>query len=59
MESRAQTEKIPGSREIPAYLSDLGWKKEGDEDMGGNANRTEGNLRCALRECEEANNGKS
>lgn len=35
MVSREQAEKVPGSGEIPAYLSALGWKEEGDEDMGG------------------------
>lgn len=36
MAQREQAEKIQGSGEIPTYLSALGWKEEGDEDMGGN-----------------------
>ena len=36
MAQREQAEKIPDNREIPTYLSALGRKKEGDEDMGGN-----------------------
>ena len=36
MVSREQAEKVPGSGEIPAYLSALGCKEEGDEDMGRN-----------------------
>ena len=36
MAQRDPAEKIQGSGEIPIYLSALGWKKEGDEDMGRN-----------------------
>lgn len=41
MVSRKQAEKIQGSGEIPTYLSAIGWKEEGDEDMGGNDLRAE------------------
>ena len=36
MAQREQAEKISGYGEIPTYMSALGWKKEGDEDMGRN-----------------------
>ena len=35
MAQREQAEKVPGSGEIPTYLSSLERKEEGDEDMGG------------------------
>ena len=41
MAQRDPAEKIQGSGEIPTYLSAIGWKKEGDEDMGGNDLRAE------------------
>ena len=41
MAQRDPAEKIQGSGKIPTYLSAIGWKKEGDEDMGGNDLRAE------------------
>ena len=41
MAQRDPAEKIQGSGEIPIYLSALGRKEEGDEDMGGNDLRAE------------------
>lgn len=41
MAQRDPTEKIQDSGEIPTYLSAIGWKKEGNKDMGGNDLRAE------------------
>ena len=41
MAQRDPAEKIQGSGEIPTYLSTIGWKKEGNKDMGGNNLRAE------------------
>ena len=41
MAQRDPAEKIQGSGEIPTYLSAIGWKKEGNKDMGGNDLRAE------------------
>ena len=41
MAQRDPAEKIQGSGEIPIYLSAIGWKKEGNKDMGGNDLRAE------------------
>ena len=51
MPQRDPAEKIQGSGEIPIYLSALGRKEEGDEDMGGNDLRAE---RKKMNKCGQA-----